>query len=53
MVLCGAARKVEAEVLTTFPMFNAICMQNHRIIIGNVVEGSVLWFWTSLLAPPY
>ena len=30
-------------VLTTFPIFYAICMRNHRIIIGSVVEGSVTW----------
>ena len=26
------------SVLTTFPIFYAICMGNHRIIIGNVVK---------------
>ena len=29
------------SVLTTFPIFYAVCMGNHRTIIGNVVEGSV------------
>ena len=29
-----------SPVLTTFPICYAICMRNHRIIIGNVVEGS-------------
>ena len=29
------------SVLTTFPIFYAICMRNHRAIIGNVVEGEV------------
>ena len=33
------------SVLTTFPIFYAICMRNQRTIIGNVVEGSVTcWF---------
>ena len=27
------------SVLTTFPIIHAICMRNHRVIIGNVVEG--------------
>ena len=26
-------------ILTTFPIFYAICMGKHRIIIGNVAEG--------------
>ena len=26
------------SVLTTFPIFYAICMRNHRILTGNVVE---------------
>ena len=29
------------SVLATLPIFYAICMRNHRIIIGNVAEGSV------------
>ena len=29
------------SVLTTFPILYAICMRNHRIIIGNVAEGPV------------
>ena len=30
----------DVAVLTTFPIFYAICMGNHRIIIGNVAAGT-------------
>ena len=35
--------RTTSSVLTTFPIFYAICMKNHRIIVGNVVKGSVTW----------
>ena len=36
------------SVLTTFPIFDAIRMRNHRIIKGNVAEGAV----TAVALPP-
>ena len=32
--------RTTSSVLTTFPIFYAICMRNYHIIIGDVVEGA-------------
>ena len=39
----GTSHTTTASVLTTFPIFYAICMRKHRIIIGNVVKGARAW----------